>query len=73
MNVPSTIAEQFPHRWECRSGTAHEYPFLLARFNDAGHTQIKVRDRVYIVTEGVVEATCPLCGQTHRRRIEPVY
>lgn len=55
---------QFAHRWECHNPDVHEVPVLLARYDEGGRTQIKVRDRIYTVT-GTVRTTCPVCGRHH--------
>lgn len=49
------------HRWECTNG--HE-PVLLARYDDAGVIEIRMRERVYIA-RGSVQAFCPRCGCEH--------
>ena len=54
-------------RWTCPN---HSSPVLLAMVDDAGHLQIKVRDRVWLISDyTTVTATCPKCGQRHTRRI----
>lgn len=54
-------------RWTCPN---HESPVLLALVDDEGHLQIKVRDRVWLISDyTIVTATCPKCGRRHTHRI----
>lgn len=54
-------------RWTCPN---HSSPVLLAMVDTDGHLQIKVRDRIWLITDfTTVTATCPKCGQRHTRRI----
>ena len=54
-------------RWTC---PYHDPPVLLAMVDNAGHLQIKVRNRVWLVNEySSVIATCPKCGARHTRKI----
>lgn len=57
---------RFPHRWVCNCDPRHE-PVQLARYNDAGQIQIKVRDRWFYIDHGQVRIVCPRCGRMHRR------
>lgn len=54
-------------RWTCPN---HETPVLLAMVDDSGHLQIKVRNRVWLISDfTTVTATCPKCGERHTRCI----
>lgn len=54
-------------RWTCPH---HITPVLLAMVDNAGHLQIKVRNRVWLISDfTTVTATCPKCGRRHTRRI----
>lgn len=59
-----------PHhftRWTCPN---HDSPVLLAMVDDEGHLQIKVRDRIWLISDySTVTAICPKCGKRHTRRI----
>lgn len=61
LQPPLRLARVARHRWECAEG--HD-PILLARYDDAGVVEIRMRDRVYI-TMGCVHAICPRCGREH--------
>lgn len=54
-------------RWTCPN---HSSPVLLAMVDEQGHLQIKVRNRVWHISNfTTVTATCPKCGERHTRRI----
>lgn len=63
---PNTSPTEYV-RWTCPN---HTNPVLLAMVDSAGHLQIKVRDRIWLISDySTVTATCPKCGQRHTRRI----
>jgi hypothetical protein len=53
-------------RWLCDQ---HDTPILLGIVTSDGTLEIKVGDRLYLVTgllmSGTVSATCPSCGAIH--------
>lgn len=54
-------------RWVCPN---HSSPVLLGMVDNEGHLQIKVRNRVWLISDfTTVTATCPKCGERHTRRI----
>ena len=65
---PTAKAERSEYvRWTC---PYHDPPVLLAMVDDAGHLQIKVRNRIWLVNEySSVVAICPKCGARHTRKI----
>lgn len=62
-----TLSATTYERWTCPN---HSSPVLLAMVDNAGHLQIKVRNRVWLISDyTTVTAVCPKCGQRHTRRI----
>ena len=66
LETTSISASPF-ERWVCPH---HSSPVLLAMVDNDGHMQIKVRDRIWLISEySTVTAICPKCGRRHTRRI----
>lgn len=69
MHIGQASEKESPEyvRWTC---PYHDPPVLLAMVDSAGHLQIKVRNRIWLVNDySSVTAVCPKCGARHTRTI----